>query len=643
MAYFDEEGFTKDAEAAGYGKETIAAHIAKIRASDAVEKHDTVTRMLAPAAAASAPAVAAAPAAAPVPAAAVPPVAKPITSATTPAELFDMRPKGTPVERIGGMINEASTAAAPVAANATQSALDYARDAIANNPELTGALAAIPVLYGANKLGLFDTLGSKMSSSAQPQPFVGGSGPRVTPQPDQMAGSYWDWANKQPGNQASGSPSAGQPQAWDIHGEPPLFAPTPAAAPTVTAAPVAAPVNTKLQELQARAAAGIPTNVAPTVSGTPAAPAPPVMSERQSAIAEADARLAAVRNSPEVQNSVWGALSSNETPAEAEARKSIGQAKLAAAIEAHDQEVRAAYKLSEAPAIQEIGPPEFTGPRRPVVPTPPAALAATTTPAPVEPPPKAKLTWPGLAEEPGPLRWTANTLGTTKDVKGSQAAFEMAKDKLTALGVDLAPVHPETGKKTGGGLIPEGHVALNDFYQTYTGESLPKGGRIESEQKLKLYDALKTHLEEAHASGTLKNLGRGAIAAASILGISEAVKAAQRGDNSKLAELGFDVGISAIPPLRTAVTALMGTTLQSGTLPNGDRDYSEVLNRPGVRQVLQNMSKVMTPAQFNAGADKYLSKVSSFPEYNSSRFTKPVIGSTQPINRRTLLPIAPPR
>jgi hypothetical protein len=154
-----------------------------------------------------------------------------------------------------------------------------------------------------------------------------------------------------------------------------LFAPTPAAASTVTAAPAAAPVNTKLQELQARAAAGIPTSAAPAVS---AAPAPPVMSERQSAIAEADARLAAVRNSPEVQNSVWGALSLNETPAEAEARKSIGQAKLAAAIEAHQNEVRAAYKLSEAPAIQEIGPPEFTGPRKPVPPPSAAPNSAAT-------------------------------------------------------------------------------------------------------------------------------------------------------------------------------------------------------------------------------------------------------------------------
>ena len=536
-SHLKESGLFSDAE--------IEAEVLSAQKDAKAEERRTILntqKVETPAVAQSSPAIAAAPAvAASAAAPSVAPVqsAPPITGATTPAELFDMRPKGTPVERIGGMIGEAGTAAVPVAANATQSSLDYARDAIANNPELTGALAAIPVLYGANKLGLFDTLGSKMSSTAQPQPFVGGSGPRNTPSAPTPAPT----------------PAVTPIQDWDIHGEPALFAPTPAAT-TET---------------------------------------PPAKPSQNLNLTEATDRM------------------KNVTPA---AGEFVGP-------------------------MQPVGPPEFTGPRRPVVPTPPAALAATTTPAPVEPPPNAKLTWPGLAEEPGPLRWTANTLGTTKDVKGSQAAFEMAKDKLTALGVDLAPVHPETGKKTGGGLIPEGHAALNDFYQTYTGESLPKGGKIESEQKLKLYDALKTHLEEAHASGTLKNLGRGAIAAASILGISEAVKAAQRGDNSKLAELGFDVGISAIPPMRLAATALMGTNAGAPTVRS--EPFAEVLNRPGVRQVLQNMSQTMPSAQFNAARDQYLSKVSSFPEYNSSRFTKPVIGSTQPINRRTLLPIAPPR
>jgi hypothetical protein len=261
-AHLKESGIFSDAE---IDAEVLSA----VKDSKAEERRTILNtqKVETPSVAQSSPAIAAAPAAV-VPAAAVPPVAsvapvaKPITAATTPAELFDMRPKGTPVQRIGENINEAAAAAAPaaaaVASNATQDSLDYARNAIANNPELTGALAAIPFAYGANKLGLFDTLGSKMSSTAQAQPMVGGSGPRNTPQPDQMAGSYWDWANKQPGNQASGSPSAAQPQAWGIHDEPPLFAPTPAAEPTITAAPAAAPVNTKLQELQARAAAGTP-------------------------------------------------------------------------------------------------------------------------------------------------------------------------------------------------------------------------------------------------------------------------------------------------------------------------------------------------------------------------------------------------
>jgi hypothetical protein len=175
-----------------------------------------------------------------------------------------MRPQGTPVERIEANINEAAAAAAPavanVADNATQSALDYALNVFANNQDLAAGLTGGALVYGGSKLGLFDNLGSKMSSSAaQPQPMVGGAGPRNTPQPDQMAGSYWDWFNRQPANQVSGSPSATQPQTWDIHGDPSFgsfFGD--GTAPATPAAPAAAPVNTKLQELQARAAAGTP-------------------------------------------------------------------------------------------------------------------------------------------------------------------------------------------------------------------------------------------------------------------------------------------------------------------------------------------------------------------------------------------------
>jgi hypothetical protein len=261
MAYLDEEGFAKEAEAAGYSKEAIAAHIAKIRASDAAEKHDTVTRMLAPAAAASAAVaqpVVTPPAPAPVVAA---PALPAITSQTTPAELFNMRRPGSTVERIGGMMGEAGTAAGNTASNATQDSLNYARDAIANNPELTGALAAIPLAYGANKLGLFDNLGSKMSASAaKPQPFVGGSGPRVTPL----------------------APTASPIQNWDIHNEPALgnflgdvTAPAATAAP---ATPAAAPSrNLTLEEAQARMAGVTPAaaSVTPEVAPAKAPWAPP--------------------------------------------------------------------------------------------------------------------------------------------------------------------------------------------------------------------------------------------------------------------------------------------------------------------------------------------------------------------------------
>jgi hypothetical protein len=254
---------------------------------------------------------------------------------------------------------------------------------------------------------------------------------------------------------------------------------------------------------------------------------------------------------------------------------------------------------------------------------------------------KPKLTWPGLAEETGPLRWTANTLGTTKNIPGSQAAFEMAKDKLLELGVDLSPVDPTTGKKSGGGLVPEGRTALNDFYKTYTGEELPKGGKIETDQKMKLFESLKTHLEDASAKGQLKNLGRGALVAASILGISEAVKAAQRGNYGKLAELGFDLGLSAIPGIGTALTALTGTSAGAPTLRSDP--YAEELDRPGVRQTLQSMLKTMSPSQFNVARDQYLSKISQFPEINAARVTKPIIGSSRPLNPNTLLPVPPPR
>jgi hypothetical protein len=94
-------------------------------------------------------------------------------------------------------------------------------------------------MYGANKLGLFDSLASKMSSTAQPQPMVGGAGPRNTLPP---------------------APPAAQPQTWDIHGDPSFgnFLGDGTAAPA-PAAPAAAPSrNLTLEEAQSRMAGVTP-------------------------------------------------------------------------------------------------------------------------------------------------------------------------------------------------------------------------------------------------------------------------------------------------------------------------------------------------------------------------------------------------
>lgn len=123
--------------------------------------------------------------------------------------------------------------------------------------------------------------------------------------------------------------------------------------------------------------------------------------------------------------------------------------------------------------------------------------------------------------------------------------------------------------------------------------------------------------------------------------VPNALLAAQQGNYSKLAELGFDVGTSAIPYVGTALTALTGTGANAPTLRSDP--FAEVLDRPGVRQTLQSMSQTMSPSQFNVARDQYLSKISQFPEINTARVTKPIIGSSRPLNPNTLLPIPPPR
>jgi len=256
------------------------------------------TKVEAPPVADSSPAVAASPAAAPaakkqsilsVPTA---------PAGTTPADIASgaVSPTGmglTPEQRVGNVgVNVANAGG-----NAIQDSLDYARNAVANNPELTGALAAIPLAYGANKLGLFDNLGSKMSANAappQPQPFVGGSGPRVTPLAPVV------------------TPAASPIQNWDIHSDPSFgnFLGD-GTAPATPAAPVAAPSrNLTIQEAQARMA-GVTPAATPVVPEAVA----PAMVEAPKPIAPTPAETSAAMPSRPVVPTPPEALASTATPA----------------------------------------------------------------------------------------------------------------------------------------------------------------------------------------------------------------------------------------------------------------------------------------------------------------------------------------
>ena len=129
--------------------------------------------------------------------------------------------------------------------------------------------------------------------------------------------------------------------------------------------------------------------------------------------------------------------------------------------------------------------------------------------------------------------------------------------------------------------------------------------------------------------------------AGTLFSLADIANAAQQG---KITEAGMktaDFATDFIPGIGLVKTALTGTSAGAPTLRSDP--YSEVLDRPGVRQTLQSMSQTMSPSQFNVARDQYLSKISQFPEINAARVTKPIIGSSRPLNPNTLLPIPPPR
>ena len=187
--------------------------------------------------------------------------------------------------------------------------------------------------------------------------------------------------------------------------------------------------------------------------------------------------------------------------------------------------------VQKAPKAAPVAPPV-------VAPVEAAAPAAATTTAPAAPaaqgavPPKGAK-WPGGAEGSAVQLFGGTKKNFTPE---SQAAVEMFKDYVGGA-LSMPP--------TGGAIhqIPE----ASKFYEKYTGEPLPRNPegkltRIPEEQMQKLHTGIRFELEDAVKGNKLGTLGKGAMAAAALLGLTGAVQAAQKGDFGPLRQAGFDIG-----------------------------------------------------------------------------------------------------
>ena len=189
------------------------------------------------------------------------------------------------------------------------------------------------------------------------------------------------------------------------------------------------------------------------------------------------------------------------------------------------------------PATPEITPPATTTPAPTTTPTEtPEQTAAkkeavqkavlgteTTKPA----------KWPGGAEGSALQQFGGTKKNFTPE---SQASLEMFKDYVG-------------GKLTippSGGSIHQ-IDELSKFYEKHTGKPLPRNPEgklvpIPESQIKELHASINTELSDAVKGNKLGSLGKGAMAAAALLGLTTAVQAAQKGDFGPLRQAGFDIG-----------------------------------------------------------------------------------------------------
>ena len=243
-----------------------------------------------------------------------------------------------------------------------------------------------------------------------------------------------------------------------------------------------------------------------------------------------------------------------------------------------------------------------------------------TTPA------EEKLKWPGK-ETPGAERWTLGQIGASREnyTKKHAAAIELLKDRTNGI---LTATHDG-----GGGLVEQ--QKLSDLVQHYTGKPIPskEGGgfaRIPKEQVAELHAGILSELQDAVKGGKLQSLGKGAMAAAALLGLTSAVQAAQKGNLAPLGEAGFDIGIGALggPAVMAGQMAMTGQTLASGMTPKGQKEYQnrqEILSRPGVQEQLKYLNVLnpnLSTADFNKRVDAYLATNPNAPKTKLQQFNE---------------------
>ena len=235
--------------------------------------------------------------------------------------------------------------------------------------------------------------------------------------------------------------------------------------------------------------------------------------------------------------------------------------------------------------------------------------------------------WPGTSKGgAGAEGFALQQLGASRATysKEHAAALEILKDRTNGI---------LTQSPSGGGIHQQDQ--LSKMYEDYTGEPIPKtekGGwaRIPDSQVAELHAGILNELQEAAKGGKLKSLGKGALSAAALLGISEAVQAAQKGNFGPLKEAGFDIGIGALggPAVMAGQMAMTGQTLASGMTPKGQKEFQnrqEILSRPGVQEQLKYLNVLnpnLSKEDFNKRVDAYLATNPNAPKSKLQQFNE---------------------